>query len=119
MATPIDKGFARHARDLIRDLTDWLDQMDPYVMSGLEDECEDEGAQCEDEGAEHDGREPDVDDEPSLGSCDPSMGGGDQTWWATGSRRDLELDHAESGIGDLDGLLEQAGTRDWQQGATA
>jgi len=96
-----------------------LDASDPYVMTELEDECEDEGAQCEDEGAEHDGREPDVDDEPSLGSCDPSMGGGDQTRWAAGNRRDLELDHAESGIGDLDGLLEQVGTRDWQQGAMA
>ncbi|MCS3503872.1 hypothetical protein M2189_006611 [Bradyrhizobium japonicum] len=97
----------------------FLDASDPYVMTELEDECEDEGAQCEDEGAEHDGREPDVDDEPSLGSCDPSMGGGDQTRWAAGNRRDLELDHAESGIGDLDGLLEQVGTRDWQQGAMA
>lgn len=97
----------------------FLDASDPYVMTELEDECEDEGAQCEDEGAEHDGREPDVDDEPSLGSCDPSMGNGDQTRWATGSRRDLELDGAESGIGDLDGLLEQVGTRDWQQGAMA
>ncbi|MEY9421117.1 hypothetical protein ACVIJW_009885 [Bradyrhizobium barranii subsp. barranii] len=27
----------------------------------------------------------------------------DQTRWAAGSRRDFELDHAESGIGDLDG----------------
>ena len=35
------------------------------------------------------------------------------------NRRDLELDHAESGIGDLDGLLEQLGTQDWQQGAMA
>lgn len=90
----------------------FLDASDPYAMTELEDECGDEGAQCEDEGAEHDGREPDVDDEPSLGSCDPSMGNGDQTRWAAGNRRDLELDHAESGIGDLDGLLEQVGTRD-------
>lgn len=97
----------------------FLDASDPYAMTELEDECGDEGAQCEDEGAEHDGREPDVDDEPSLGSCDPSMGNGDQTRWAAGNRRDLELDHAESGIGDLDGLLEQVGTRDWQQGVMA
>ena len=97
----------------------FLDASDSYVMNELEDECEDEGAQCEDEGAEHDGREPDVDDEPSLGSLDPSMSGGDQTRWAAGSRRDLELDHAESGIRDLDGLLEQIGSQDWQQGAMA
>lgn len=91
----------------------FLDASDPYVMNELEEECEDEGAQCEDEGAEHDGREPDVDGEPSLGSIDPSMGGGDQTQWAAGCRRDLELDHAESGIGDRDGLLEQVGQQDW------
>lgn len=32
---------------------------------------------------------------------------------------ELELDGSESGIGDLDGLLEQVGTQDWQQGAMA
>lgn len=32
---------------------------------------------------------------------------------------DLEQDLAESGIADLDGLLEQVGTQDWQQGAMA
>jgi hypothetical protein len=36
-----------------------------------------------------------------------------------GGRRDLELDGAESGIGDADGLHEQVGTQDWQQGAMA
>jgi len=40
----------------------------------------------------------------------------DQTRWADGGRRDLELDGAESGIGDLDGLLEQIGSQDWQHG---
>jgi hypothetical protein len=34
--------------------------------------------------------------------------------WASGGRQDLEQDHAESGIGDHDGLLEQIGWRDWQ-----
>jgi len=29
-------------------------------------------------------------------------------------RRDLELDHAETGIADHDGLLEQVGWRDWR-----
>ena len=61
---------------------------------------------------EHD--EPDAEGEPSLGS----VGGThfDQTRWADGGRRDLELDGAESGIGDLDGLLEQIGSQDWQHG---
>ncbi|MET4847187.1 hypothetical protein ACE102_21895 [Bradyrhizobium sp. vgs-9] len=113
------RRLRKRAEAEIDRLLAFLDQSDPYVMNELEDECEDEGAQCEDEGAEHDGREPDVDNEPSLGSCDPSMGASDQTRWAAGNRRDLELDHAESGIGDADGLLEQVGTRDWQQGAMA
>ncbi|MDO8400637.1 MAG: hypothetical protein Q7T45_22745 [Bradyrhizobium sp.] len=51
--------------------------------------------------------------EPALGSLD---GQGDQTRWAAGGRRDLELDPAESGIVDLDGLLEQIGSQDWQRG---
>ncbi|MEH2568970.1 hypothetical protein V1289_008597 [Bradyrhizobium sp. AZCC 2289] len=36
---------------------------------------------------------------------------------AAGDRRDLEQDPAESGIGDADGLHEQVGTQDWQQGS--
>ncbi|MBR0764226.1 hypothetical protein [Bradyrhizobium japonicum] len=100
----------------IERLIAFLDQSDPYVTTELEDECEDEGAQCEDEGAEHDGREPDADVEPCLGSLDHNH---TQDRWAAGSRRDLELDSAESGIADLDGLLEQVGTQDWQQGAMA
>jgi hypothetical protein len=50
--------------------------------------------------------------EPALASLD---GQDYQTRWAAG-RRDLELDGAESGIGDLDGLREQVGTQDWQDG---
>jgi hypothetical protein len=50
--------------------------------------------------------------EPSLGSV------GDlhfnQERWADGSRRDLEQDDAETGIGDQDGLDEQVPFRDWQ-----
>jgi hypothetical protein len=37
-----------------------------------------------------------------------------QELWAIGSRRDLEFDGAESGIGDQDGLDEQIPFRDWQ-----
>ena len=51
--------------------------------------------------------------EPCLGSIDAKD---DQTAWAASGRRDLELDGAESGIGDYDGLHEQVGTQDWQQG---
>ena len=58
--------------------------------------------------------EPDLCDEPSLGSLD---GKDDQTAWAAGGRCDRELDLAESGIGDADGLHEQVGTQDWQQGS--
>ncbi|MBR0901340.1 hypothetical protein [Bradyrhizobium liaoningense] len=89
----VDRGFARHARDLIRDLTDWLDQIDPYASTELEEQCEDEGGQCEDEGGEHDGREPDVDDEPSLCSVTVTRGDGG---------RDLEAD-----LGSLDRQMDQ------------
>ncbi|MCJ9701724.1 hypothetical protein [Bradyrhizobium sp. SHOUNA76] len=32
---------------------------------------------------------------------------------------ELEIDDGETGIADLDGVLEQVGTQDWQQGALA
>jgi hypothetical protein len=61
-----------------------------------------------------DAEQDDADNEPSLGSV------GDhhinQERWAAGSRRDLEQDDSESGIGDVDGLLEQVGSQDWQNG---
>ncbi|SED15541.1 hypothetical protein SAMN05444164_3883 [Bradyrhizobium erythrophlei] len=38
--------------------------------------------------------------------------------WAAGGADDLEEDN-NSGRGDWDGLLEQVGTQDWQQGAMA
>ena len=41
----------------------------------------------------------------------------DQTAWAAGKGGDVEQDPAESGIGDYDGLGEQIGSQDWQQGA--
>jgi hypothetical protein len=58
--------------------------------------------------------ENDLCDEPSLGSVGHAHF--DQTNWSAGGRRDLELDGAESGIGDYDGLMEQVGSQDWQQG---
>ena len=63
-----------------------------------------------------DAEQDDADAEPLLGSLD---GRTDQTAWAAGDRRDMEQDPAESGIGDYDGLGEQVGSQDWQQGAMA
>lgn len=89
-------------------LISFLDQSDEYVMTELEEESEDEGAQCQggggEEGCEDEGADK-SDGEPSLGSCDPSMGGGDQTRWAAGDRRDLEDDPTESGIAGRTGSI--------------
>lgn len=65
---------------------------------------------------EDDPAEDDSTAEPSLGSLDQHD---NQERWAAGNRRDLEQDPADSGIGDFDGLLEQVGTQDYQQGALA
>ncbi|WP_369723646.1 hypothetical protein AB8Z38_06705 [Bradyrhizobium sp. LLZ17] len=79
-------------------------------MTELEDDIsadlEDDNPAEHDDPAEHDGS-----DEPSLGSLDHHHS---QERWAAGGRRDLEQDHAESGIADHDGLLEQIGREDWQ-----
>jgi hypothetical protein len=106
----------KEARDEIDRLIRFLDATDNHME--LEDQCEDEGAQCEggggEEGCEDEGADT-SDREPSLGSCEASMGGrGDQSRWAAGGRRDLEDDPTESGIADHDGLLEQIGWQDWQ-----
>ena len=55
-------------------------------------------------------------DEPTLGSLDQHD---NQERWAAGGRQDLEQDPAEAGIGDFDGLAEQVGSQDWQQGVLA
>jgi hypothetical protein len=62
---------------------------------------------------EHDGAEPDEDGEPSLGAFE---GHDDQgvAWNCNTYSPDNELDGAESGIGDHDGLDEQVPFRDWQ-----
>ncbi|MGY4170948.1 hypothetical protein [Bradyrhizobium sp. USDA 4529] len=67
------------------------------------------------ETAEDDAEQDQADSEPSLGSLEWAS----QTHWADGDARDLEQDPAESGIGDDEGLHEQAGTQDWQMGAMA
>jgi hypothetical protein len=89
---------------------------DPY--SAPEQPEDDISADLEDDNPAKDGdpAENDLDDERSLGSLDQHHS---QKRWAAGGRRDLEQDHAESGIADRDGLLEQAGSQDWQQGAMA
>jgi hypothetical protein len=60
---------------------------------------------------EVDAEQDNADSEPALGSLDQHD---DQERWAEGGRRDQEQDRAESGIADLDGLLEQIGQQDWQ-----
>ncbi|MCS3449530.1 hypothetical protein M2222_001649 [Bradyrhizobium elkanii] len=100
----------REARDEIDRLLRFLDETDNHME--LEPEDEDDDAELE----EGDPAEDDGTAEPSLGSLDCHHS---QELWAAGDGRDLEQDLAESGIADLDGLLEQVGTQDWQQGAMA
>ncbi|MCC8961708.1 hypothetical protein H8A95_05080 [Bradyrhizobium sp. Pear76] len=84
----------------IERLIAFLDASDEYVMTEREfDDCERED--CFE------------DDEPDLGSLDCHHS---QERWAAGGSDDLEEDN-DSGIGDWDGLLEQVGTQDWQEGA--
>lgn len=114
----------------------FLDASDPYVLTELEDDDDREevgdgepslgsfdrvtnqekswrGNGVADVDAELDA----ADEEPALGSIDcHSPEQRSQEHWAAGGRRDLELDDAESGIGDIDGVLEQVGTQDWQRG---
>ncbi|MCK1282316.1 hypothetical protein IVB41_00015 [Bradyrhizobium sp. 44] len=62
-------------------------------------------------GEDHDPAENDLEDEPSLGTLDHhhSQEDGQQEVGAIWSRN-----HAERGIADQDGLLEQVGSQDWQ-----
>jgi hypothetical protein len=101
----------KEARDEIDRLIRFLDETDNHMELEPEDEADD--AELEDDDpAEDDGSR-----EPSLGSVGDVHF--DQRRWAAGDRRDLERDDGDSGIGDHDGLLEQVGTQDWQQGALA
>src|SRR4051812_11134423 len=84
----------KDARDEIDRLIRFLDETDDHEPDDDEPECEDEGGQCDDEGA------PSGDSEPNLGSLDHHD---NQERWASGTRRDLEVDGGESGIADLDG----------------
>ncbi|RTE92462.1 hypothetical protein D6B98_13105 [Bradyrhizobium sp. LVM 105] len=114
---PISSGLARQERDRkkalrhlaglrekaaaeIERLIAFLDASDPYVCTEVEEDFE---------------REPET-GEPALGSCGQQV---DQTLWSDGSADDCELDPAESGIGDHNGLLEQVGSQDWTQAVMA
>lgn len=123
----------KEARDEIDRLIRFLDESDNHMELEPEDEADD----AEDEPSlgsfdqmanqekswrtqslwafpAVDGEHDTADAEPSLGSLD---GRDDQTAWAAGDRADFEQDPAESGIGDYDGLGEQVGSQDWQQGS--
>jgi hypothetical protein len=103
-------------------LIGFLDATDDYVLRELEESNDDEpslgwstAGNCG--GVDDLEAEPEHDEdgdpaEPSLGSVGDSHF--NQERWASGGRRDLELDGAESGIGDQDGLDEQAPFRGWQ-----
>ncbi|WGR67847.1 MULTISPECIES: hypothetical protein [unclassified Bradyrhizobium] len=116
MGTPIDRGMVHHARELVKDLIDFLDQLeaDPDLEPSF-------GSVAYGYGPGADECEPD-DAEPSLGSLDRAM---DQVRWAMGACDDAEHEHdgrepedreddpAEAGVADFEGLLEQIGMRDW------
>jgi hypothetical protein len=124
----------REARHEIARLIQFLDASDDYVMTELEaDDDREEVGDTEPSlgsfdrmtnqekswramgAADLDAELDTADDEPALGSLDHDHHP-NQEQWAAGDRRDLEEDGAESGIGDIDGLLEQVGTQDWQRG---
>jgi hypothetical protein len=99
----------KEARDEIDRLIRFLDETENHMAIDCEPEDEGDDSELEDDDpAEDDGLA-----EPALGSLDQHD---DQEIWARGDRRDLELDQADSGIADLDGLLEQVGTQSWQPG---
>jgi hypothetical protein len=125
----------KDARDEVERLIQFLDKTDDYVSRELEDDDDLEAVGDEEpslgsfdrmtdqskawgqhrlwDPPEVDAEQDDAETEPSLGSLDQHN---NQEQWAAGDPRDLELDGAESGIGDLDGLLEQIGTNDWTAG---
>jgi len=124
----------KDVRDEVERLIQFLDKTDDYVSRELEDDDDREDVGDDEpslgsfdrmadqsrawgqhrlwDPPEVDAEQDDAETEPSLGS----VGEANQERWAAGDRRDLELDGAESGIGDLDGLLEQIGTNDWTAG---
>ena len=129
------RSLRREAREEISRLIAFLDASDPYVMTELEDDDDREEVgdsepslgsfdrmanqekSWRSTGADLDAELDTADFEPSLGSIEyHTPEHQSQELWVKGGSRDLEQDDAESGIGDLDGLLEQIGTQDWQTG---
>lgn len=123
----------KEARDEIDRLIRFLDESDNHMELEPEDEADDADAgpslgsfdRMTDQSKAWrtqsvwslpavDAEQDTADDEPAFGSLDQHD---NQERWAAGDRRDAEQDPAESGIGDLDGLLEQVGSQDWQHGA--
>jgi hypothetical protein len=103
----------KEARDEIDRLIGFLDHTDDYISRELEDAIDDNPCD-EDEldGPENGEDEQSEPDEPSLGAFE---GHDDQgVSWKCSNRSDREVDGAESGIGDQDGLDEQVPFRDWQ-----
>lgn len=104
----------------IERLITFLDASDPYVITECEEAIDDAPCDTDElevsEGDEEDGG----DNEPSLGSLTGWGGDPDnQERWARGSRDDREGEHDggepdESGIADMEGLLEQVGSQSWQ-----
>jgi hypothetical protein len=52
-----------------------------------------------------------VDDEPSLGSVDPSMGGGDQTRWAAGGLETSSRTPPRAALAIVTGSWSKSGTK--------
>jgi len=86
MGTPINGGMARHARELIKDLIDFLDSLE--ADPDLEPTCG--VAYGQPPGADE--CEPPEDAEPSLGSVGPNEWH-NQERWAVGNLTDLENEH--------------------------
>jgi hypothetical protein len=121
----------KDARDEIDRLLRFLDETDDHMEREPDDDEPSLGfLECfpgqgkgsgygdlgDDREAENEHDEDGADGEASLGSLDQPD---DQTKWGHRSPTDREGDPAESGIGDMDGLLEQTGRRDWQPGVIA
>ena len=103
------------ARDEINRLIGFLDKTDHYVSRELEDLIDDNPHDDDElDGPEHAEDEESEPPEPSLGAFE---GHDDQSVsWKCGNRSDRELDYAESGIGDHDGLQEQHSGRIFPSG---
>lgn len=105
----------KEARDEIDRLIGFLDKTDDYVSRELEDSIDDNPHDDNElDGPEHAEDEQSEPDEPSLGAFE---GHDDQSVsWKCSNRSDRELDHAESGIGDHDGMQEQHSGRVFPSG---